>query len=165
MMKSKKYMLVVLSIFLISIVFVSSAGAADVNSTNVLSVDESANGVNEKLALDYRPVMSGESSDTNVLEKVNNETQSNDEILGTSDFEETLRNSPIPTNITVNNNTLDLKVGDTFKIVAETSPSGLNVTYDPDDSGVYNIDDEGVDNKFIKVNEIIKIFIVLSKSN
>ena len=27
------------------------------------------------------------------------------------------------------------------------------------------IDDEGVDNKFIKVNEIIKIFIVLSKSN
>ena len=27
------------------------------------------------------------------------------------------------------------------------------------------VDDEGVDNKFFKVNEIIKIFIVLSKSN
>ena len=86
-MKSKKYMLVVLSILMILFVFVSSAGAADANTTDVLSVDESANGVNEKLALDYRPVMSGESSDTNVLEKVNNETQSNDEILGTSDFE------------------------------------------------------------------------------
>ena len=51
-MKSKKYALVVLSIFLILLVFVSSASAADSNGTDVLSIDESTSTVNEKLALD-----------------------------------------------------------------------------------------------------------------
>jgi uncharacterized protein YjdB len=39
---------------------------------------------------------------------------------------------------------LDLLVGDVFSIVAVTSPSGLNVTYVADDSGVVSIDENGV---------------------
>ncbi len=54
-MKSKKYMLVVLSILMILFVFVSSAGAADANTTDVLSVDESANMVNNERM--YYPLM------------------------------------------------------------------------------------------------------------
>ena len=46
--------------------------------------------------------------------------------------------------VSVNNSTLDLKVDDTFTIVPTTAPAGLNVTYVPDDSGVYSIDDKGV---------------------
>ncbi|MEE0025455.1 Ig-like domain-containing protein, partial [Methanobrevibacter sp.] len=46
--------------------------------------------------------------------------------------------------VTVNNNTLDLFVEDTFTIVANTTPKGLNVTYVPDDSGVYDVDKSGV---------------------
>ena len=46
--------------------------------------------------------------------------------------------------VTVNNDTLDLKVGDTFVINATTSPEGLNVTYVSDDSGVYRVDKNGV---------------------
>ena len=46
--------------------------------------------------------------------------------------------------VTVNNETLDLKVGDTFTIVPTTVPEGLNVTYVPDESGVYSVDDNGV---------------------
>ena len=71
-MKSKKYMLVVLSILMILFVFVSSAGAADANATDVLSVDESSNTINEKLALDY-------SSDNTVANDTN--AVENDEIL------------------------------------------------------------------------------------
>ena len=70
-MKYNKYLLVVLSI-LILLVFVSSASAADVNETDVLSVDESDNIVNEKLALDYKSDMSV-SNDSNILENDNNE--------------------------------------------------------------------------------------------
>ena len=66
-MKSKRYMLVILSIFLILLVFVSSASAADANGTEVLSVDESANTINEKLALDYS-LDNPASNDTNVVE-------------------------------------------------------------------------------------------------
>ena len=46
--------------------------------------------------------------------------------------------------VDVNNKTLDLFVGDTFTIVANTTPKGLNVTYVPDDSGVYDVDKSGV---------------------
>jgi predicted outer membrane repeat protein len=46
--------------------------------------------------------------------------------------------------VSVNNETVDLKVDDTFTIVATTTPEGLNVTYVPDDSGVYTIDENGV---------------------
>ena len=46
--------------------------------------------------------------------------------------------------VTVNNDTLDLKVGDTFVINATTVPEGLNVTYVGDDSGVYSVDENGV---------------------
>ena len=46
--------------------------------------------------------------------------------------------------VTVNNATLDLLVGDTFTIVANTVPMGLNVTYVQDDSGVYTVDKNGV---------------------
>ena len=52
MMKSKKYVLVMLSLFLILLVFAASASAADVNGVEVLSADESAGIANEKLALD-----------------------------------------------------------------------------------------------------------------
>ncbi len=46
--------------------------------------------------------------------------------------------------VSVNNSTLDLFVGDNFTIVATTSPDGLNVTFVPDNSGVYSVDDKGV---------------------
>ena len=46
--------------------------------------------------------------------------------------------------VSVNNDTLDLFVGDNFTVVAVTSPEGLNVTFVPDDSGVYSVDDNGV---------------------
>ncbi|MEE0024134.1 Ig-like domain-containing protein, partial [Methanobrevibacter sp.] len=46
--------------------------------------------------------------------------------------------------VTVNNDTLDLKVGDTFVINATTSPEGLDVIYVPDESGVYSVDENGV---------------------
>ena len=55
MMKSNKYLLVVLSVFLISLVFIASASATDVNeTTEVLSIDESTNILNNGTdALDY----------------------------------------------------------------------------------------------------------------
>ena len=43
--------------------------------------------------------------------------------------------------VTVNNATLDLNIGGTFTIVATTSPAGLPVTYVPDESGVYSINE------------------------
>ena len=46
--------------------------------------------------------------------------------------------------VKVINDTLDLKVDDTFVINATTSPEGLNVTYVSDDSGVYRVDENGV---------------------
>ena len=46
--------------------------------------------------------------------------------------------------VSVNNESLSLKVGDTFTIVATTVPEGLDVTYVPDDSGVYSVDDNGI---------------------
>ena len=46
--------------------------------------------------------------------------------------------------VSVVNSTLDLYVGNTFAIVAVTTPVGLNVTYVPDDSGVVSVDENGV---------------------
>ena len=46
--------------------------------------------------------------------------------------------------VDVNNKTLDLLVGDTFTIVANTTPDDLNVTYNPDGSGVVSVDNNGV---------------------
>ena len=46
--------------------------------------------------------------------------------------------------ISVNNNTLDLFVDDTFTIVANTTPKGLNVTYKPDNSGIISVDENGL---------------------
>jgi len=46
--------------------------------------------------------------------------------------------------VSVNNSTLDLLVDDTFTIVAATNPDGLTVTFVPDDSGVYTVDENGV---------------------
>ncbi|MBR6023847.1 MAG: right-handed parallel beta-helix repeat-containing protein, partial [Methanobrevibacter sp.] len=77
-MKLKKYSLVILSISLILLVFVSSASAAESNETDILSIDESASTVNENLALDYSPDMSGESNDTNVIENNENSLLSAD---------------------------------------------------------------------------------------
>ena len=45
--------------------------------------------------------------------------------------------------VDVNNRTLELFINDTFTIVATTTPEGLNVTYVPDDSGVYSVDENG----------------------
>ena len=70
-MKVNKSLLAVLSMFLILLLFVSSASAADTNETNdVLSVDESSNTINEKLALDYS-LDNAVANDTNDVE--NNE--------------------------------------------------------------------------------------------
>ncbi len=45
--------------------------------------------------------------------------------------------------VDVINKTLELLIDDTFTIVATTTPEGLNVTFVPDDSGVYSIDGTG----------------------
>ena len=68
MMKSKKYLLVASSIFLILLLFVGSTSAADANETEVLSVDESVSMSDENLALDYSSDISVESNGSNVLE-------------------------------------------------------------------------------------------------
>ena len=84
-MKSKKYMLVVLSILMILFVFVSSAGAADANTTDVLSVDESANMVNNEMdVLSIDESVNFENNETNILSADNN--VNNDEILGKNDL-------------------------------------------------------------------------------
>ena len=49
----------------------------------------------------------------------------------------------VDASVSVNNSTLDLFVGDTFTIVASTSPAGLNVNYVPDNSGVVGVDENG----------------------
>ena len=46
--------------------------------------------------------------------------------------------------VSVNNSTLNLLVGDMFAVVAITVPSGLDVTYIPDESGVVSVDFNGV---------------------
>ena len=46
--------------------------------------------------------------------------------------------------VTVNNDTLNLKIDDTFAINATTAPEGLNVTYVSDDSDVYSVDENGI---------------------
>jgi len=45
--------------------------------------------------------------------------------------------------LSVNNVTLDLIIDDTFDLVAVTSPEGLNVTFEADDSGVVSVDENG----------------------
>ena len=46
--------------------------------------------------------------------------------------------------VTVNNDTLELFVDDNFTINATTLPAGLDVTFVPDDSGVYSVDENGL---------------------
>ena len=45
--------------------------------------------------------------------------------------------------VSVNNNTLDLKVKDNFTIIAETTPDGLNVTYTSSNESVATVDAQG----------------------
>ena len=66
---------------MILFVFVSSAGAADANATDVLSVDESANMVNNEMdVLSIDESVNFENNETNILSADNN--VNNDEILG-----------------------------------------------------------------------------------
>ena len=46
--------------------------------------------------------------------------------------------------VSVNNNTLNLLIDDTFTIVATTVPDGLNVTYMPDNLGIISVDENGM---------------------
>ena len=59
--------------------------------------------------------------------------------------------------ISVNNSTLDLKVGDSFSIAATTIPDALNVTYIPDDSGVVSVDENGIVTALKEGNGIITV--------
>ena len=59
--------------------------------------------------------------------------------------------------ISVNNSTLDLKVGDSFSIAATTIPDDLNVTYIPDDSGVVSVSENGVVTALKEGNGIITV--------
>ena len=151
MMKSKKYMLVVLSILMILFVFVSSAGAADANATDVLSVDESANMVNNEMdVLSIDESVNFENNETNILSADNN--VNNDEILGNDlkpgDLD--IKFSTIPTNITVNPKSLDLTVGENGTI---------NATLDPSEAGSLEVD---YNETIIKVeqNEVTREWIV-----
>ena len=86
-MKVNKSLLAVLSIFLILLVFISSASAANTNATSdVLSVDESVNLENNTLALDSSS-NNAVSNDNKVVE--NNEILQNpnsDDVLGGIDY-------------------------------------------------------------------------------
>ena len=150
-MKSKRYMLVVLSILMILFVFVSSAGAADANATDVLSVDESANMVNNEMdVLSIDESVNFENNETNILSADNN--VNNDEILG-NDLEPgdlDIKFSTIPTNITVNPKSLDLTVGENGTI---------NATLDPSEAGSLEVD---YNETIIKVeqNEVTREWIV-----
>ena len=119
-MKVNKSLLAVLSMFLILLVFVSSASAADVNSTDVLSVDESTSTVNEKLALDYSQDTS-ESNDTNVIEN-------DKEILQVANSEDDVLCGSIKT---FNYNPKEILIGDTITIEYVTSKyinGDINIT-------------------------------------
>ena len=59
--------------------------------------------------------------------------------------------------ISVNNSTLDLKVGESFSIAATTIPDDLNVTYIPDDSGVVSVSENGVVTALKEGNGIITV--------
>ena len=72
-MKSRKYSLVLLSIFLVLLIFIGSASAAKDNETDVVSIDKSTNMVNEKLALD--------SSLDNAVSNDNNAVENNGNVL------------------------------------------------------------------------------------
>ena len=69
-MKSKRYSSVVFSIFLVLFQLICSVSVAKGNETEVLSIDESVNIVNEKLALDSS-LDNAVSNDNNVIEKNN----------------------------------------------------------------------------------------------
>ena len=59
--------------------------------------------------------------------------------------------------ISVNNSTLDLKVGDSFSIAATTIPDDLNVTYIHDDSGVVSVSENGVVTALKEGNGVITV--------
>ena len=79
-MSNNKYLLPVLSI-LILFVFIASASAADVNTTDVLSVDESANLENNLLSVDN----SVKSNDTLSLSSIEDVNQTSDDTLSVSE--------------------------------------------------------------------------------
>ena len=59
--------------------------------------------------------------------------------------------------ISVNNSTLDLKVGESFSISATTIPDALNVTYIPDDSGVVSVSENGIVTALKEGNGVITV--------
>ena len=59
--------------------------------------------------------------------------------------------------ISVNNSTVDLKVGESFSIAATTIPDALNVTYIPDDSGVVSVSENGVVTALKEGNGVITV--------
>ena len=56
----------------------------------------------------------------------------------------TVNVSLITTSVSVNQDNLDLFVDDEFTLVATTTPDGLQVSFVPDDSGVYSVDNDGL---------------------
>ena len=71
-MKVNKSLFAVLSIFMILLIFISSASAADANETGVISIDKSVNLENNNtLKLDSSSEISAGSNDSNVLENNN----------------------------------------------------------------------------------------------
>ena len=98
-MRFKKYSMVVLSIMIL-LVFVASASAADVNDTDVISIDDSANKVDEKLALD--------SNQDDVVSNDNDALENDDESLAAGTDSEILGDD----------------VGNFSQLAAEISQSG-----------------------------------------
>ena len=142
-MKTKKYALIVLSILMILLVFASSASAADVNATDVLSVDESSSTLNEKLALDYSldnavaNDTNAVENDENILAMANNDvsngtlTETEGHVGLTSEFSAT-SNGIYYVNATVDNEILgvNMKVGDSEPIPTNITvyPTSLELT-------------------------------------
>ena len=63
--------------------------------------------------------------------------------LGNVSYTIYLKNNGLPTEINVTNSTLDLKVNDTFDLVATTAPEGLAVTYNSSNMSVATVDANG----------------------
>ena len=111
-MKSKKYSLVVLSIFLVLLIFIGSASAAKDNETDVVSIDKSTNMVNEKLALD--------SSLDNAVSNDDNAVENNKEILQNSKSDEEVSGNKV--NITGSEPTH--RLADFMQEINDGAPSG-----------------------------------------
>ena len=150
-MKTKKYALIVLSFLLILHVFASSAGAADANATDVLSVDESTSNVNEKLALDYSldnavaNDTNAVENDENILAMANNDvsngtlTETEGHVGLTSEFSAT-SNGIYYVNATVDNEILgvNMKVGDSEPIPTNITVDHTSLDLTIDETGTIN---------------------------